>query len=173
MHRIANPQNGRSRRFDGSNHIRQQVLNRLGSKTVYQTYPAWLVVRIQNTNEVLQPLCRHTSTDLDAHGVRYATEILNMRSVNVGRSHANPRIMRCQVVPTITSIEKACLRLFVQQMQSLVRRINIGSLRVMHRSTRHRLEKIGDRSVPSQFPLNPFPQRFTRKGFAVDNEGLA
>ena len=98
-----------------------------------EAYATGLVVRIQHAQQVLQPFNRHARSDLDTDRVGDAPEILDMCTVDIGRAHADPGEMRGQVVPVFAVSEKARLRLLIGQVQTLVRSVNIRSLRVVQR----------------------------------------
>ena len=54
-----------------------------------------------------------------------------MSTVHLCRPHADPREMRGQVVPALAPVEIARLGLFIVQVEPLMGRINISTLRAV------------------------------------------
>src|SRR5215470_13452444 len=75
-----------------------------------------------------------------------------MSPVQLRGTHADPRKVRGEVVPAILTRNESCLSLLVQQMQSLVARVEADESRLVNRSAAHALEevqRIGNRSHDS------------------------
>ena len=142
MHRIADPQDLGAHRFYGTDHVRQMVLHRFGAESMDQRQATRFIVRIQNVHDALQPLAGHPGSDLHADRIRNAAEILDVRAVELRRSHADPREVGRQVIPALAALQVTGLRLFVVQVQAFVSCIDIGPLRTVELASRHGFEEI-------------------------------
>ena len=124
------------------------VVDVLGAEARDQRQTPGLVVRIQDVDQLLQVLVRHARADLHGHRIRDAAEVLDVRAVQVRRAHADPRIVRRQVVPALPVRQEPRLRLLVRQLQPLVRREELDAMRFVHRLAAdglEELERIGHR----------------------------
>ena len=97
-----------------------------------QRQPPGLVVRVQETDQLLQPLFRHTRADLDTDRVGNAAEIFDVGAIDRGRAHADPREVRGQVIPAFAAVEESCLCLLVEQVQALVGRVDVRPAGFVH-----------------------------------------
>ena len=98
--------------------------------------------------QLLQVLVRDARADLHGHRIRDAAEVLDVRAVQFGRAHADPRIVRRQVVPALPVRQEPRLRLLVRQLQTLVRGEELDAMRFVHRLAAdglEELERIGHR----------------------------
>ncbi len=109
---------------------------------MYQRQASGLVRGVKGSDQLLQPLPRHTGADLDSDGVGYTAEIFDVRAIHFRRAHADPREMRRQVVPARAPVEVSRLRLFVQQVQAFVCRVDIRTAGLVHRLPGNRFQKI-------------------------------
>jgi len=120
----------------------------LAPKRVIRVSRPGSLFRVQHVHELLQLLVGYARADLHAHRIRDASEVLDVCAGEIRRAHADPREVRRQVVPMAAMLQEPRLRLLVWQMQSLVRRVELDSMRAVHRLTRDRfekLERVGDR----------------------------
>ena len=126
VHRVADPQHGRT-----------GLAHRRGSAPAGAPRSTWRrsdesasagPARCSGSERRSGPAAIRAScrADLDAHRVRDATEILDVGAVHRGRPHADPREMGRQVVPALAAVEIARLGLLVEQVQALVRRVDVG-----------------------------------------------
>ena len=78
------------------------------------------VIRIEHAKKALQPLGRHARTDLHADGVTDTAEELDVRTVELAGTHADPRAVGGQVVPLLPVFQEAGLRLLVGRVRAFV-----------------------------------------------------
>ncbi len=142
MHGVADPQDGLPRLPYGLDHPGQLRFDVLGPEPVNQREPTGHVLRIERRDEPLQPGGIHPRADLHADGIGDTPEILDVRAVKLGGTHADPRHMRGKVVPAILTGNEACLRLLIEQMQPFVTAIEVDERRFVHTMTADPLEEI-------------------------------
>ena len=90
----------------------------------------------------LQPGGVHGRADLHGDGIGDATEVLDMRAIELRRAHADPREVRREVVPAVLSRNETGLRLLIQQMQTLVTGVETHQARILYRLAAHAFEEI-------------------------------
>ena len=125
------------------------LLDRTGAEAVDECQAPRLVVRVENRDQVLDPLPGHARADLDPDRVRDAAEVLDVGAVCGRRPHADPREMSRQVVPALAAVQESRLRLLVKQVQTFMGRVDVRPARLVYRLPGNRLEEvqgIGDRS---------------------------
>ncbi len=148
VHRVAHPEHLRARGAHRADHVRQPLLDVLDAESMNEGQAARLVLRIQDLNQFLQPFGAHGRADLHADGIGDAAKIFDVRAVDIGGAHADPRHVRGQVVPVLLALDVARLRLLGQQMQPFVAGVEVAAGRGVHPLPAHRLEEIqrfGDR----------------------------
>ncbi len=84
----------------------------------------------------------HRRADLHANGIRDAAHVFDVRAVELRGAHADPRIVRRQVVPALLARDEARLRLLVQQVQAFVARVEIGVHRFVYARAADAFEEI-------------------------------
>ena len=113
VHRVTDPENRRAGLTHSTNQVWQLVFDRLRAETVNETDTSRFIIRVQHTNQLLQPFCSHAGADLDAYRICEAAEKFDVRAINRGCPHADPRKMRTQVVPSFAMFEEPGLGLLV------------------------------------------------------------
>src|SRR6185312_3577250 len=101
VHGIAYPQHAVTGCPDSLDRAWQGVLDVLRAEAVNQRQTPGLVLRIEGGHQSLQPVRVHRGADLDRHRVGDATEVFDMRPVELCGAHPDPRKVCRQVVPAI------------------------------------------------------------------------
>src|SRR5665213_2825435 len=142
VHGITPPQHALTGLANSLDQAWQRLLDILGAKAMYEGQTTRLVLRIQSRHQALRPRIIHAATDLDGHRVRNAAEVFDVRAITLCRAHADPRIVRRQVVPALLARNETRLRLLVQQMQALMAAIEVRLGRLMDGAATDAFEKI-------------------------------
>src|SRR5688572_290328 len=123
MHRVRYPQHLSAGIADRADHGGQRRFDATRAEAVDQRQPPGFVVRIQDADELDQLRGFHPVVHLDRDRVGDAAEVLDVRAARRGGPEPDPWHVRRQVVPALPALEVARLRLLVEQVQSLVARV--------------------------------------------------
>src|ERR1700722_20262437 len=142
VHGIADPQHrlaGLPYRLDRA---RQGGLDVLRPEPVNESQTPRLILRIECRHQPLQPRRIHRRADFHADRVGNTAEVFDVRAIELRGAHSDPRHMRRQVVPAVLAWDETCLRLLVEEMQSLVARVEINQCRLSNAMTADALEEV-------------------------------
>ena len=104
----------------------------LRTHAVDQAQPAWFIVRVQDIDHPQQLIGGDGWPHLHRHRVADAAEIFDMRPVQRGGTHTDPREMGGQIEPAICTRHPPRLRFFVRQQQRFVRGVKIHPAQALH-----------------------------------------
>ena len=142
VHRVADPQHRLARlanRLDGP---RQGGLHVARAEAVDQGEAPRLILGVERGDQPLQPGGIHRRADLDGDGIGDTAKVLDVRAVELRGAHSDPRQVRGKVVPAVLSRDEASLRLFIEQMQPLVARVEVDDRRLVHAASTDAFEEI-------------------------------
>src|SRR5579871_316127 len=148
VHGIAHPENLGTALAHRADHLGQPVLNLPHAEAMNEGQPSGLVLRIEDGDQLLQPLLIHGNADFEPDGVRDAAKVFDVCAADLRGAHADPGHVRGEVVPLPLPLDVARLSLLAEQVKALVTRVEIDPGGGMHRLPAHRLEeleRLGDR----------------------------
>ena len=64
-----------------------------------QCEPSRFVMRVQHAHELREPVWRHVRADLDSNGIADTARVLDVRAIELGCAHADPRQVCRKIVP--------------------------------------------------------------------------
>ncbi len=126
VHRITHPGHRMSGGLHMTDQSRQIIIDVLDTHAMNQRYASIFARRIQHLQQTGQPVLVHGRTDLDPHRIANTAEKFNVGTIQLRRAHTDPRKVRGQIMPAVHARHLPRQRLFVMQVQGLMRGIKLG-----------------------------------------------